>query len=519
MIKISREEYAQKFGNQSTSQQPIKISREAYAEKFGNYSPDMSQEDYLKGTAGNILPSAGRLALGMGEAVVNSFNPDLSKNTISNMVRLGMGTMQKIDPTKNKLISKAIIQGTPLVQTKAYDEERGLSTDYQPQAESVGKFYKDRYGGVDNIKKTLYEDPTGVALDAATVLTGAGGLVKGAGTLSKSARIAQIGRGIETAGEVINPLSYAGKAAGKVSSGLKIEQRLGTFGKQVEQAAKDYALRGLRPSQSMITKFKKITGMNLEDYIKKNNLYGNDVAMAEENVARFQEPFDAKTLRTDVDVPITDILDGYDKRIAELTKSGIDDPVAAGQANKLKAQRQSVVDGYYTKKPSGSGSFAIKPKVKSRTLKDIVETRRGIDKNTPKSDFGQSIADAGAQRKIGDIYRELQYKYGGKAVKKLGKELQKAYEFKNIVEKAPKGKGTLPASLSKGIFGIAFKNPIIGALAESFINSPITIGAMSKGGQSLGRLIQKTSKAKLPKTNIFSKIGKGALINRMVNPK
>lgn len=516
MIKISREEYAQKFGNQAVSQQPIKISREAYAEKFGDYSPGMSQADYLKGTAGNILPSAGKLALGMGEAVANSFNPDLSKNTLANVGRLGMGAIQKLDPTQGKLIAKATSFGSPI---KAYDEAKGVSTDYQPQAEAVGKFYKDRYGGVNNIKKTLYEDPTGVALDAVTVLSGAGGLVKGAGTLSKSARIAQIGRGIETAGEVINPLSYAGKAAGKVSSSLKIEQRLGTFGKQVEQAAKDYALRGLRPSQSMITKFKKITGMNLEDYIKKNNLYGNDVAMAEENVARFLEPFDAKTLRTDVDVPITDILNGYDKRIAELSRSGIDDPVAAGQANKLRSQRQSLVDGYYTKKPTGTGSYALKPKVKSRTLKDIVETRRGIDKNTPKSDFGQSIADAGAQRKIGDIYRELQYKYGGKAVKELGKELQKAYEFKNIVEKAPKGKGTLPASLSKGIFGIALNNPIVGAIAESIINSPRTIGAMSKSGQSLGRLIQKTSKAKLPKTNIFSKLVKGAQINRMINPK
>lgn len=113
MIKISREEYAQKFGGQA--QQPIKISREAYAQKFGEmpktsqggYSSDMSTGDYLKGTVGNILPSAGKMLWGLGESVVNAVNPDLSKNTIANMSRLGMGVVQKIDPTQGKIISKA----------------------------------------------------------------------------------------------------------------------------------------------------------------------------------------------------------------------------------------------------------------------------------------------------------------------------------------------------------------------------------------------------------------------------
>lgn len=505
---------------------PVAKKKSSFVPDEGTYRNDLTSDQYWTGTAKNILPSAVRTIGGVVSGVAGMFNPDTDKNTLYGMSRLAQGALQKLDPTENEAIANTIGDAMPLIGiTRRVDKTLGRSTDYQPQAEAVGNFYKDRYGGVENIKKSFYEDPTGVALDVSTVATGVGGALKGAGAMANSSKLARAGQIASKIGEVTDPLSIVGKVGGKlvnkVVPNLSLESKLGEFGKQVEQAGKDYALRGLRPSQSMITKFKKITGMNLEDYIKKNNLYGNDIAMASENVSRFQEPFDSKTLRTDVDVPITDILDGYDKRINNLAKSGIDDPVAMAQANKLRQQRQSIVDGYYQKKPTGTGSYAIKPKVKSRTLKDIVETRRGIDKNTPKGDFGQSIVEAGSQRKIGDIYRELQYKYGGKAVEKLGKELQKAYEFKNIVENAPKGKGNLPLGLNKGIWGVAFNNPIIGAVAEAVVNSPRTIGSVSQGAQAFGKMLQSTKLKGLSTTsrNIFRDLIESGKVTRMTNPK
>jgi len=177
MIKISREEYAQKFGNQSASQQPIKISREEYAQKFGGtpqsgggYKSDLTNEQYLTGTAKNILPSAERTAMAMGSGILNMANPNIDDNTLAQTARLAYGGLQKLDPTEGKFISKTIAEQTPIKYVTMADKARGMSTDYQPQADAVGKFYKDRYGGIENIKKSFYEDPTGVALDAATWL-------------------------------------------------------------------------------------------------------------------------------------------------------------------------------------------------------------------------------------------------------------------------------------------------------------------------------------------------------------
>lgn len=59
---------------------------------------------------------------------------------------------------------------------------------------------KSRYGGVENIKKTAYDDPVGVLGDLSTVLTGAGG----------AARLAKLGtltKALETGATLTNPLS------------------------------------------------------------------------------------------------------------------------------------------------------------------------------------------------------------------------------------------------------------------------------------------------------------------------
>src|SRR5262249_48222474 len=39
-------------------------------------------------------------------------------------------------------------------------------------ADAVGKFFSDRYGGLDNLKRTIANDPVGFLADASTVLTG-----------------------------------------------------------------------------------------------------------------------------------------------------------------------------------------------------------------------------------------------------------------------------------------------------------------------------------------------------------
>lgn len=72
----------------------------------------------------------------------------------------------------------------------------------------IADFYKQRYGSTEAAKKAFAEDPVGVMMDLSTVLTGGGGIVRGAGVgASKAAQLAgtagRVGRGLEGLGSAI----------------------------------------------------------------------------------------------------------------------------------------------------------------------------------------------------------------------------------------------------------------------------------------------------------------------------
>ena len=73
-------------------------------------------------------------------------------------------------------------------------------------ARQVGQFYADRYGGLENIKRTFAEDPVGFFADAGLILTGAGGAARIAG---KAGTVAEK---VSTAGRLIDPTTLASKA-------------------------------------------------------------------------------------------------------------------------------------------------------------------------------------------------------------------------------------------------------------------------------------------------------------------
>ena len=78
-------------------------------------------------------------------------------------------------------------------------------------ARNVGQFFKERYGGLENFKRTVATDPVGVLADASTLLTGAGGLVGVAGKASKVGALANAGKTISNTGKALEPFALAGK--------------------------------------------------------------------------------------------------------------------------------------------------------------------------------------------------------------------------------------------------------------------------------------------------------------------
>ena len=77
-------------------------------------------------------------------------------------------------------------------------------------------FVKERFGGLENIKRTVAEDPAGFLADIAGLAMGGGGLAaKAAGTAGKlGAKVGQVGRAIDPA----RLASAAGKGAGRAAS-------------------------------------------------------------------------------------------------------------------------------------------------------------------------------------------------------------------------------------------------------------------------------------------------------------
>ena len=73
----------------------------------------------------------------------------------------------------------------------------GFAPDHEKYADAAGKYYKDRWGGIDNIKKTVMNDPAGALSDVS--------LFGGLSTLP--AKGTKIGRVLNKAAVAIDPLN------------------------------------------------------------------------------------------------------------------------------------------------------------------------------------------------------------------------------------------------------------------------------------------------------------------------
>jgi hypothetical protein len=82
-------------------------------------------------------------------------------------------------------------------------------------ANAVGKFFIDRYGSIEGIKRTIATDPVGIMADLATVLTGGGlAAARAPGVVGKVGRVAK------KAGLAIDPLMVAAKAVKKTGQAV-----------------------------------------------------------------------------------------------------------------------------------------------------------------------------------------------------------------------------------------------------------------------------------------------------------
>lgn len=102
--------------------------------------------------------------------------------------------------------------------------------EHERYANALGQFVVDRYGGVENIKRTITEDPVGFLTDLATVLSlGSFGLARVPGLAG------QIGRVAGSVGRTIDPINNSLKVLKQVKAKLPTEPvRYGYYARQAE---------------------------------------------------------------------------------------------------------------------------------------------------------------------------------------------------------------------------------------------------------------------------------------------
>ena len=142
-------------------------------------------------------------------------------------------------------------------------------------------------------------------------------------------------------------------------------------------------------------------------------------------------------------------------------------------------------------------SLPIDETGKSLSIESLVETRKGIDRNTPRGAFKEAnLAEYNKMKNLGNIYREVINDTA--STSKLGKELSALYSFQDLLEKAPTGKNTLPVGITQATLagsGLLLGNGILGKIANavginalvSVLNNPRVIGAFSRLAGGISR--------------------------------
>ena len=139
-------------------------------------APPPTPAPSVGGFLGNVVSSGANLVGNIGNAVLHPIQ------TIQNLGSIPVGGLQELG---------------------------GQTTPNTQNFDNVVNYFKQRYGGVSNLEKTVYSDPVGFLADLSTVLTGGAGAV---GLASKGAELAGLGETVATAAKAAEVANVAGEA-------------------------------------------------------------------------------------------------------------------------------------------------------------------------------------------------------------------------------------------------------------------------------------------------------------------
>lgn len=450
-------------------------------------TPQSPEEKSLGGFAKNVGTSGMNLLGGLFDAGKNVFNPNIEENTVANIARIPIGVGEKIGQT---------ITG-----------RENYSSGNTQRVDALTNFYKERYGGVDKVKETAYQDPVGVLTDLATLLSAGGTGVAKVGQVAKASKVANVGTKVAAVGKTLDPINQllkipAGITTKPVAGVTKAIEKTGDV---LQTEAKKVPLAGVRITPPQLKKFKDENGVAVEDFIKKEKLTGNPVERGIEKAEELQDLYDNAVMKSGKKVTREEIIGGFDKQIADLT-SGDNAfiPEAQAMAQKLQQKRDTFITAMGENSELG--------------VEQVVRIRRQTDKLIPKNGFMADPIDAGVSTQTRRILNDIVYnkvddtKIDGLSPRETGKRLKQYHDFNEYASKTnlPTGRSLLTdkATMSQGgsaLLALLTGNPSLaatlfgGSIATKFgdklISNPTVLNAGSKATEGAGKVISTTGKA------------------------
>ena len=388
---------------------------------------------------------------------------------------------------------------------------------------AVGTFFKDRYGGAENVKNTMANDPVGVAADAAAVLTGGGSIAaRVPGVAAKATSGA-----MRTAASAIDPITNAIRASQAVSSGVGkgTAAVLGTAsgtgalpvetayraGKSGSQVFTDH-MRGRAPAEDALD---MAQGAMREVRSDRSNAYtegmgavrGNTVAIDFAPVT--QTVRDAYDMITFKGIPKSDAAAKTFNEIRHTINvfQGLP-PGVYRTAEGLDALKQAVGEIRLAAKP-GTLERRVSEKVYNsikaqivkqvpeyaKTMKDYSQASDQIDDLTKTFSLGEKASKDTAIRKLTSVMRNnVNTNYGQRArlmdeLARKEPELPNAIAGQAMSSLTPRGMAALPAM---GTGFAAMSNPM--ALAALPFTSPRFVGEAAYGAGQAGNILNSLSR-------------------------
>jgi hypothetical protein len=480
-------------------------------------APEQPLDPQWSDLPGNIPQSAHDTAANLYQAVSHPID------TITALNDAAMGGIERLRPQWLKDANAAVMPSWSQPNQETLGRQQQVSG-------LMGQALKDRYGGLENLKRTAITDPVGGLLDVSALATGGGAL---AARLPMSGASA-VGRGLLKAGELTNPLnavikpvqgaallgeSLAGATTGSGGSALMEAFRAGKQGGKASKALTGN-MRGKVPQDAVIDQAKGAM-MSMADERKANYLKGMtdvkadttpidmtpiDQAYISLSKSLFEggvRKADKATLKTMQEIgdsldevranPTPIKLDAIKQRIANEAPNFTQEVGQQGRV--ITAMTNAIKDAIVQQRPEYAG-----------VMKDYA-TAKGVEKEiTSALSLGRKSSKDTSLRKLQSVFRNnASTNYGSrvdnaKLLEKYGADtIMPSLAGQQLNSVMPRG--LMKLATGGGLLGLAM-NPALWPVAVPALaaTSPRLMGeifhATGKAGGKVGRVAKKAGVTK-----------------------